>query len=103
MKAYGGVIVYINIFLTSVLVGDEWSGSLSSLLTAGERTPGTQWVGGWMGLRASLDDVEKKQFLTVPGLELRPLSLPTVASRYSDYAIPDRILFFFSHSLQPAV
>jgi hypothetical protein len=32
---------------------------------------------------ASLDDVEKTKFLTLPGLELRP-----VASRYTDYAIP---------------
>jgi hypothetical protein len=26
-----------------------------------------------MGSRASLDDVEKRKFLTLPGLELRPL------------------------------
>jgi hypothetical protein len=26
--------------------------------------------------RASLDDVEKRKFLTLPGLELRPLGLP---------------------------
>jgi hypothetical protein len=23
--------------------------------TPGERTPGTHWIGGWMGLRAGLD------------------------------------------------
>jgi hypothetical protein len=33
--------------------------------------------------RAGLDDVEKRQFLTLPGLELQP-----VASRYTDYAVP---------------
>jgi hypothetical protein len=27
MKAYGGVDVYIHIFLTSTLVGGEWSAS----------------------------------------------------------------------------
>jgi hypothetical protein len=39
-------------------------------------------------LRAGLDDLEKRKFLTPPGLELRLLSRPSVASRYSDYAIP---------------
>jgi hypothetical protein len=27
-------------------------------------------IGGWVDLRASLDDVEKRKFLTLPGLEL---------------------------------
>jgi hypothetical protein len=34
--------------------------------------PGTHWVEGWVGLRVGLDAVEKRQFLTLPGLELRP-------------------------------
>jgi hypothetical protein len=36
----------------------------------------THWIGGWVGPRAGLDDVEKRKFLTLPGLELRPLGLP---------------------------
>jgi hypothetical protein len=47
-----------------------------SSFTTGERAPGTYWLGGWVGPRASLDDVEKKQFLTLPELELRPLGHP---------------------------
>jgi hypothetical protein len=66
MKAYGGVDVYTRIFLTSALVGGEWSASRPSRLT-----PATHWIGGWVDPRASLDDVEKIKFLTVPGLELR--------------------------------
>jgi hypothetical protein len=27
--------------------------------TRGERAPGTHWIGGWVGPRAGLDDVEK--------------------------------------------
>jgi hypothetical protein len=69
MKAYGGVDVYINIFLTSALVGGEWSALLPGCFIPGE-TPGTHWIGGWVGLRAGLDDVEKRKFLTVPRLEL---------------------------------
>jgi hypothetical protein len=35
----------------------EVSGQLhaSAALPRGERAPGTQWIGGWMGLRADLD------------------------------------------------
>jgi hypothetical protein len=46
------------------------------------------WVRGWVDPRAGLDDVEKRKFLTLPELELRPLGRPTVANRYSDYVIP---------------
>jgi hypothetical protein len=33
--------------------------------------------------RASLDDVEKRKFLTLPGLELRPLSCPACSQSLS--------------------
>jgi hypothetical protein len=36
--------------------------------------------------RLSLDDVKRK-FLTIPGLELRPLGRQAVDSLYTDYAI----------------
>jgi hypothetical protein len=51
-------------------------------------TPGTHWIGGWVVPRAGLDDVEKRKFLTLPGLELRPLGRQSVASRHADYSIP---------------
>jgi hypothetical protein len=41
-----------------------------------EGAPCTYWIGGWMGPRAGLDDLEKRKFLTLPGLELRPLDRP---------------------------
>jgi hypothetical protein len=41
----------------------------------GERAPGTHWIGGWVGPRAGLDDVEKTKFFTLPGL--RPLCRPS--------------------------
>jgi hypothetical protein len=74
MKAYGGVVVWIHNSLTSALGGREWSASHPCLFT-----PGTHWVGGWVGPRAGLDG----KYLTLPGLELQP-----VASRYTDYTIP---------------
>jgi hypothetical protein len=41
-----------------------------------------------MDPRAGLDDVEKRKFFILPGLELRPLGRQPVASRCVDYAIP---------------
>jgi hypothetical protein len=41
-----------------------------------ERAPGTHWMGSWIYPRAGLDNVEKRQFLTLSGLELRPLGRP---------------------------
>jgi hypothetical protein len=65
MKMYGGVDVQIHIFLTSTLVGGDSSVSHPSHFTLG-----THWIGGWVGLRAALDDMEKRRSLTLTGLEL---------------------------------
>jgi hypothetical protein len=54
MKAYGGVDVQTHAFLTSALVGDEWSAT-----RPGHFTSGTQWIGGWVDPRAGLGDLEK--------------------------------------------
>jgi hypothetical protein len=86
MKAYGGVDAYIHIFLTSALVGGEWLASLHGRFTPGEKAPGTHWIGGWVDPRAGLDNVEKRKFLPLPGLELRPLSRP--ARSQSLYWLP---------------
>jgi hypothetical protein len=65
MKAYGGVDVEIHIFLTSALVAGEKSAS-----GPGERVPGTHWIVDSQNLFGRM---EKRKFLTIPGLELRPL------------------------------
>jgi hypothetical protein len=76
MKAHGEVDVKIHIFLTSAQTGGEWSVSRSCRFTPGQRAPGTHWIRGWLDLTAGLDDVEKRKFLTLPCLELRPLARP---------------------------
>jgi hypothetical protein len=79
MKMYGGV----DVFLTSAaLVGGEWSASLIGRFTPGERAPGTHWIGGWVCPRASLGAMEKRKIFTLPGLELLPLIVQPVASRF---------------------
>jgi hypothetical protein len=42
-------------------------------LWRGEKAPGTHWIRGWVDLRPGLNKVEKRKFLILPGLELRPL------------------------------
>jgi hypothetical protein len=64
--------MYRSIFLTSALVGGEWSASRT-----GRFTPGAPWIGGWVDPRAGLEDVEKKKFLTLLGLELLLLGRQT--------------------------
>jgi hypothetical protein len=82
MKTYGGLDVYIHVFLTSALVGGDWSDSRPGRFTRGERAPGTHCIGGWVDPRAGLDDVEMRKILTLQGLgTLTPLSL---ANRYTD-------------------
>jgi hypothetical protein len=66
----------MHVFLISAVAGGEWSASLPGRFTPGERAPGTHWIGDWVGSRAVLDDVERKKFLILPGLELRPLGRP---------------------------
>jgi hypothetical protein len=41
-----------------------------------ESSPGTHWIGGWVGPRAGLVDLEYRKLLPLPGLELRPLGRP---------------------------
>jgi hypothetical protein len=76
MKAYEGVDVLVHIIFTSALVGGEWSAPRPGRFSPRKRAPGNHWLGGWMGPRTDLGCMEKRNFLTVPGLELRILGLP---------------------------
>jgi hypothetical protein len=59
MKAYWGVERYSST-LTLTLERCEWSASQPGRFTPTERAPGTNWIGGWMGHRAGLDTVLKR-------------------------------------------
>jgi hypothetical protein len=72
------VDVSINVFLTSAL--DRVSGQFHSpAALPPEKAPGTHWIGCWVGPRASVDDVEKRKFLILPGLELLPAILAALS------------------------
>jgi hypothetical protein len=62
MKTYGGVDVWIHVFLISKLVGGERSVIRLGRFTPLERTPGTHWIGGLADPRTDSDKVEKRIF-----------------------------------------
>jgi hypothetical protein len=66
----------------------EVSGQLHALplLSPGGRAAGTRWIGGWVNPIAGLDDVEKRIFLNLPGLELLP-SVVAVQCNYWKYEL----------------
>jgi hypothetical protein len=63
-------------FLTSVLVGSEWSVSRPCRFIPGERATGTHWIGDCVGPRAGEDDMQNWRFLDLLGLDLRSLCRP---------------------------
>jgi hypothetical protein len=71
MKAYGAVHVEIHIFMTPALIAGEWSNS-----RPGRFTHRSHWIADWVGPKAGMDDVEKRKFFTLSGLEFRPLGCP---------------------------
>jgi hypothetical protein len=61
---------------------EVWSASRLGRFTLTEIAAGSHWIGGWVGPRPNLVYVEKRKFLTLPGLELDPSVVQTVAIRY---------------------
>jgi hypothetical protein len=58
MKTYRGMDAWLHIFLTLTLDGVEWSASRPR-----ERAPSIHWIGGRVGPRVGLDDVERRKIL----------------------------------------
>jgi len=70
VETYWGMEVRCHTFLTS------WSASHPDCFTPGERVPSTYWIGGWVGLRTSLDAVEKRK---IPSLcQVSPSQIPII-------------------------
>jgi hypothetical protein len=92
------------------MVRGEWSALRLSRFIPGERDPCTHWLGGWVGPRAGLDDVEKRKFLTLSVPELRPLGLPARSQSHLELCVEKNVsykniacktnLFHLLHSFQ---
>jgi hypothetical protein len=66
-------------------IGTSWSWVVSFTpwpLYPRERAPDAHWIGGWLGPRTGLDDVESRKVLPLPGLELRPLGRPASSQSF---------------------
>jgi hypothetical protein len=59
MKTCEGVDVYIHVFLALALVAGEWSASQLVSFTCTRKNPLYPLIGGWLGPRAALDDMQK--------------------------------------------
>jgi hypothetical protein len=56
---------------TRAVEGGEWCASHSGRFTPRESSPGTHWIGGWVGCRAGLDAMNKEE-ISCPCWELNP-------------------------------
>jgi hypothetical protein len=83
--------------LTSALDGGESSDSRLCRFTPRKRTPGTHWIGGWVGPRAVLDAVVKRK-IPNPRRESNPRTpiVQPVAQRYTDWVLPRTPCFVVS-------
>jgi hypothetical protein len=68
-------------------------------LLPGKKPPGTHWIGGWVDPRAGMDDVEKRKFLTLLGLELQPLGRPARSQSLYRLRYPGSLLPFHSSTI----
>jgi hypothetical protein len=81
MKAYGGVDVWIHIFLTSAVAGGEWSAS-----RPGERAPGYP-LDRMLGGPQSRSGRRGENYWPYRGSNSDTSVVQSVSSRYTDYAI----------------
>jgi len=62
--------VYLHVFLSLVSGEGQWLASCSGYFTSWERISDTQWIGGWMSPRASLNVVMlRKKSQPLPEIE----------------------------------
>jgi hypothetical protein len=88
MKTYGEVEVYIRAFLTSALVGGEWSASRPGSFTPVERAPGTQCIWGWVGLETVWTTWRGEKSCPYRDSNSDHSDVKPIASRYTDCTIP---------------
>jgi hypothetical protein len=71
--------------------------------TPRERAPGTHWIGGWMGPRTGLDDMEKGEFLEPTGTQTRPLGCSAHGQSLYRLRYPDSLEVEIHELISPAI
>jgi hypothetical protein len=71
LKIYGEVEAWLHPFLTLTLDGDEWS-AWTVALQLKERAPGTHCIGDWMGIRAGLQAMRRREVLICRYRKINP-------------------------------
>jgi hypothetical protein len=91
-----GLKVQFHSFLDLGTDGGEWSASRSGHFIPRERVPGIHWIGGWVGSRAGLDVVMKRNILS-PCRESNPRTpiVQPVPSRYTDWVITALVILYY--------
>jgi hypothetical protein len=80
---------YINhIFLTTLLAGGYLSASRPGRFIPGERATGTHWIGRCVDTRDGLNMWRIENSYSHRDSKSDPLIVQSVASRYTDYAVP---------------
>jgi hypothetical protein len=88
MKALLGDFRYSSTHsLTLALDGGEWSASRPPALPPRERTPGTHWIGGWVGPREVQGAVLKRIPTTFRESNPRTPIVKAVTQSYTDRAV----------------
>jgi hypothetical protein len=87
-------------FLTSALDGREWSASRAGRFYPRQIALGTHWIGGWVGMKPSLDAIEKTKksvscWESNPG---RPAGSPSLC-RLSYFIRMNQWFFFRNRTL----
>jgi hypothetical protein len=78
--------IYIHVFLTSELVGSCHLHASAALLLG--NSPDTYWMGSWVGPQVGMDDMVRKQFCPSSDSNSALLAVQSIASPYSNCAIP---------------
>ena len=78
MKTYRWAQVQLHSFLTSTLDGGDSSTACTITLFPG-KSPSVHWIGGWVGLRARLDILEKRR-VSCPGIHYMKYTIPAPMS-----------------------
>jgi hypothetical protein len=87
-KTYGGVDVSIHVFLTWAVAGSEWPALRPGCSTPVDRKNPRYQLDRQVGPQNRSGQRGEGNILAVPGLELHLLAVHSVASRFTEFALP---------------